>query len=172
MSATVSGLAAGTTYRYRLVTSTSAGTSYGDTLTFTTAAAKLPGGGLEEPTPIPPGPGLPTLASHKLSVNARGSLEIPVKCPAGSSSCTGSLSFQVVMAAGASSKAHRHVSRRHVVLAAGRFTVSGGRVSTVRLHLSHTARRLLRRSHVLHASATLTPAAGKPARTSVTIRAR
>ena len=53
MSASVGGLAAATTYHFRLVTSSAGGTSYGDTLTFTTAAAKLPGeGGLEQPLEV------------------------------------------------------------------------------------------------------------------------
>ena len=56
-----------------------------------------------------------------------------------------------------------------MLLASGSFKVRGGRVSTIRLRLSHTARTLLRRAHVLHASATITPAAGKAARTTVTI---
>ena len=170
VSASINGLAAGTTYHYRLVTSNSVGTSYGKTLTFTTAAAKLPGGGgLEESLEghVQPGQGRPTLASHKLSVNSQGSLRIPVKCPAGSSACAGSISLQAVVAL---SSSHRHATRHHVVVAAGTFKVSGGRVSTVRLRLSHTARKLLRHSRVLHASATITPAAGKAARTNVTIR--
>ncbi len=171
VSASISGLAAGATYHYRLVASNSSGTSYGDTLTFTTAAAKLPGeGGLEPPLEGGhPTPGLPTLASHKLSVNSHGSLAIPVKCPAGSSTCSGTITLQVVLAAGASSH-QRHGTKHHVLLASGVFKVAGGRVSTVRLRLSHTARKLLRRSHVLHASATITPADGSAARTSVTIR--
>ena len=172
VSASVGGLAAGTTYHYRLVTSTVGGTSYGATLMFTTAAAKLPGeGGLEQPLEAQDqlGPGLLRLASRKLSVNSHGNLEIPVECPAASSSCAGKISLQVVMAAGASSRSHGRGAKHHVVLAAGSYKVRGGRVSTVRLPLSRTARTLLRRSHVLHASATITPAAGKAARTTVTI---
>ncbi len=171
VSASVSGLAAGTTYHYRLVASSVGGTSYGATLAFTTAATKLGEGGLEPPieTHNPPAPGPPTLASRELSVNSHGSLEIPLKCPAGSKTCAGSITVQVVMAAGASSH-QRHGIKHHVLLASGTFKVVGGRVSTVHLRLSHTARTLLRRSHILHASATITPAAGKAARTTVTIR--
>jgi len=175
VSASLTGLAAGTTYHYRLVAANSSGTSYGATLSFTTSAATLQGeGGLVEQINEhgQPGPGLPTLASHKLSVNAHGSLVIPVKCPAGSSTCAGTISLQVVKAVGASSRRHRHPVRRHVLLASGRFQVGGGRVSTIHLRLSHTARALVRRARVLHASATITPAAGKAARTTVTIRAR
>ena len=64
----------------------------------------------------------------------------------------------------------RHPIDKHVLLAAGSFKVVGGRVSTVRLQLSHAAKSLLRRAHTLRASATLTPSAGKAARTTVTIR--
>jgi hypothetical protein len=172
VSAAVSGLAAGVTYHYRLVAGNSSGSSYGATLAFTTGAPTIQGeGGLEELTGGhgQPGPGLPTLASRKLSVNAHGSLVVRVQCPAGSSTCAGTISLQAVMAAGASPHARRHSTKHHVLLASGSFKVRGGRVSAIRLRLSHTARTLLRRAHVLHASATITPAAGKAARTTVTI---
>jgi hypothetical protein len=170
VSAVITGLAAGTTYHYRLVAANASGTTYGATLSFTTAPPTLQGEGGELIEQIKghgqPGPGLPTLASHKLSVNAHGSLVVPVKCPAGSSSCAGTISLQVAMAVGA-----RHAAAHHVLVASGRFTIGGGRVSTIHLRLSHTARTLLRRGRVLHASATITPTAGKAARTTVTIRA-
>jgi len=174
VSAAVSGLAAGTTYHYRLVVANSSGTSYGDTLSFTTHAATLEAeSGLEKLTGGhgQPGPGLPTLASTKLSVNASGRLIVRVKCSAGASTCAGTISLRAVTA-GVSSHRRHHAAKRVVLLAAGPFKVGGGRVSTIRLRLSHTARALLRRSHLLHASATITPAAGKAARTTVTIRAR
>ena len=50
VAASVGGLAAGTTYHYRLVAPSVGGTSYGATLTFTTAATKLGEGGLEPPS--------------------------------------------------------------------------------------------------------------------------
>ena len=172
VSATVTGLAAGTTYHYRLVASNSAGSSYGVTLTFTTGAATLGGGGpLEEITGGhgQPGPGLPTLASRRLSASASGHLAVSVRCSAGSSACAGTISLRAVTTLGASSRKRRHATRHAVLLASGPFKVDGGRVTTIRLRLSHTARALLRRSHLLHASATIIPAAGKTARTTVTI---
>ena len=173
VSAAITGLAAATTYHYRLVAANGSGTTYGATLSFTTGPATLQGEGelIEQIKGHgQSGPGLPTLASHKLSVNAHGSLVIPVRCSAGSSPCAGTISLQVVMAVGASSHRGHHGARHHVLLASGRFTVGGGRVSAIRLRLSRSATKLVRRAGVLHASATITPAAGKAARTAVTIR--
>ena len=171
--AAIAGLAASTTYHYRLVATNSSGISSGATLTFVTGAATLQGDGeLEHLTggQGQPGPGLLTLASRKLSVNAHGSVAVPVKCPAAASSCAGTLSLQVVEAVGASRRGHR--GKHHVLLAARAFKVHGGGGSTMHLQLSRIARTLLRRAHVLHASATITPSAGNAARTTVTIRTR
>ena len=174
VSAVVAGLAAGTTYHYRLVAGNSSGVSYGAMLAFTTAPATLGAGqSLEEITGNQgqPGPGRPTLASTRLSATKGGSLAIPVRCPAGASTCSGKISLQSVLAVGISSRTRHRVDKR-VLVAAGAFKVAGGRVSTVRLPLSHAAKSLLRRAQTLRASATLTPAAGKAARTTVTIRSR
>jgi len=174
VSAVVGGLAAGTTYHYRLVAGNASGVAYGATLAFTTAPATLGGGQpLEEITggQGQPGPGRPTLASTRLSATRGGSLSVPVRCPAGASSCSGKISLQLVLAVGATSRTPHRADKR-VVLAAGPFRVLGGRVSTVRLQLSHLAKSLLRRAHTLRASATLTPATGRAARTTVTIRSR
>ena len=172
VSAGAFGLAPGTIYHYRLVVGNSSGVSYGATLAFTTAPPTLGGGqSLEEITGHQgqPGPGRPTLASTRLSATKGGSLAIPVRCPAGASTCAGKISLNSVLAIGVSSRT-RHPIDKHVLLAAGSFKVVGGRVSTVRLQLSHAAKSLLRRAHTLRASATLTPSAGKAARTTVTIR--
>ena len=174
VSASITGLAAGTVYHYRLVVASSSGSTYGDTLAFTTAPATIQGSGnLEKLTGdhAPPGPGLGTLASRRLSVSARGRLIVRVRCSSGASACAGRISLRAAMAVGASSRRHRH-GKRVVVLAAGPFRVGGGSVSTITLRLSHAARTLLHRSHLLHASATITPTAGKAARTAVTIRSR
>jgi Subtilase family len=173
VSASITGLAAGTVYHYRLVATNSTGSSSGATLSFATDAPTLQGNeGLEQLTGghAQPGPGVLALATRKLSANAHGTVAVPVKCPAESSSCTGTMSLQVVKAVRASRRAR--AVRHHVLLAAGVFKVRGGQNSTIRLQLSRTARTLVRRAGVLHASATITPAAGSAARVTVAIRAR
>ncbi len=171
VSAVITGLSAGTTYHYLLVATNASGTSYGAALTFSTNAATFQGEpGLEQLTGGhgQPGPGLLALASRKLSVNAHGTVAVPVKCPAGSSSCAGTISLQVVKAVGASRR--NHGVKHHVLLAAGAFSLRGGRVSTIHLHLSRTARILVQRARTLRASATITPTAGNATRATVTIR--
>jgi PKD domain len=91
------------------------------------------------------------LASSSLSVSATGSFTIKVTCPAGESSCTGSVTIRTASAVSAGSKKKRSI----VTLASGSFSVSGGAAKTVTLHLSAIARSLLARSHSLAGIATL-----------------
>jgi hypothetical protein len=176
VSAQVAGLAPGIAYHYRLVAGNASGSSYGSTLSFTTEEA-----GVLQPTLPPleplnggkkPSPGTPRLVSTSLAVSSSGHLVVPVSCPADASTCPGKLTFQTLTAVGSSSS-KRHASKRVLVLAAGSFSVSGGRVAMVALRLSSAAKALLKRSHVLHARVTLIPgaAAGQTSRTTVTIRA-
>ncbi len=170
----MAGLSAATTYHYRLVAENSRGVSYGALLAFTTAAATIEGGQpLEEITDGQgqPGPGVPTIASKRLSATKEGSLAIPVRCPAGASMCSGKISLKSVSPTVVSSRTRHRIDKR-VLVATGSFKVVGGRVSTIRLRLSKAAQSLLRRAHTLRASATLTPAAGKTAHTTVTIHWR
>jgi len=116
------------------------------------------------------------LMGMALTANASGTIGVKVSCPAGESSCAGAITLRTTVAAGAAagaySKAHRVTS---LTLAKGSFTVTGGRVSTVRLRLSKKARALLAHTHVLRAQATIVshdPAgAAYTAQVSVTIRA-
>ena len=169
----ISGLNPAVTYRYRLVTANVSGTSYGTTQSFTTLVAHLQSEpelqkltGNPGPTPLP---GAPKLVSTALAASS-GSLVIRVSCAAGASSCTGKITLQAVAAHSASGKGH--AVKHTVLLAAGSIALAGGRVATLRLKLSSSAKALLKRSHVLHARATITSGAGggEASRLAVTIR--
>ncbi len=93
-----------------------------------------------------------TLAgTMSLAVNRSGVLTLKLACPAGETSCSGTVMLRTLGAV----KASAHGKKRVLTLAAGSFTVVGGRVKTVTLHLSAVARALLVRSHVLPVQATV-----------------
>ena len=81
-----------------------------------------------------------------------------MSCPAGATTCTGKITLQTLSAARSASG--KHTAKRTVLLAGGPFAVTGGRVATLRLRLSSRAKALLKRSHLLHARATITPSSG------------
>ena len=105
------------------------------------------------------------LASTSLSVSRKGALTIKVSCPSGDTSCAGAVTLRTLTAvsarvaarAGGSAAAAKSKKSKKAILtlASGSFSVSGGHVEAVTLHLSAKARALLARSHVLHARATL-----------------
>jgi hypothetical protein len=94
-----------------------------------------------------------TLASTSLSVSSSGALSIKVSCPAGTT-CTGTITLRTLGAVSARISA-RAAKKSILTLATGSFTVAGGQSKTVTLHLSGAARKLLARSHVLRARATI-----------------
>jgi hypothetical protein len=113
------------------------------------------------------------LARLALTANARGAISVRVSCPAGGSSCTGTITLRTLTAmrrAGAT-----HAKPTILTLANGSFKVSAGHVTAVKLHLSSRGRALLADLHVLRARATVVvsaPAgATSSARSIVTIRA-
>jgi PKD repeat protein len=89
------------------------------------------------------------VASTQLSVSRAGALPIKVNC-AGSSACSGSVTLRTLSAVSAGGK-HKAI----LMLAAGSFTLAGGQIKLLTLHLSTKARQLLKRSHVLRARATI-----------------
>lgn len=115
------------------------------------------------------------LAGTALEASLSGIVSVKVSCPAGESSCTGTVTLRTLNAVLASLAGTAKSKRSIVTLATGSFTVAGGKVTTVKLHLSAKARALLARSHVLRARATIV--AHDPAGTShstqtvVTLRA-
>ncbi len=94
------------------------------------------------------------LASATLAVASSGALSIPVRCPGTASTCAGSITLRTLSAVSLASGGHQ-ASKRVLTLASGSFTVAGGRVVTVKLRLSSSARSLLARARLLHVRATI-----------------
>jgi len=95
------------------------------------------------------------LASTALAASASGSVTIKVSCPAGESSCSGTVTLRTLDAVSASAGRTAKAKKAILTLASGSFTVAGGKVKTVTLHLSAEARKLLERSHKLRVRATI-----------------
>jgi PKD repeat protein len=94
------------------------------------------------------------LAVSSLSVSSSGGVPVKVSCPAGAS-CAGTVTLRTIGAVSASVSAHAG-KKAVLTLATGSFTVSGGAVKTITLHLSAKARKLLAKAHTLRAKATVT----------------
>jgi len=112
-----------------------------------------------------------TLAATSLEASASGTLTVHVSCPAGETSCSGTITLRTLQAVSAGRGPRPSI----VTLATGSFSVGGGQKRTVTLHLTRAARALLARLHTLHARATLVahdPAgASHTTRTVVVLRA-
>ncbi len=112
------------------------------------------------------------LAVSTVSVGPSGALALKVTCPSGESSCTGTVTLRTLTAVSAST----HKKKKAILtLASGSFSVVGGQVKVVSLHLSSAARALLAHVHVLRARATLlahdTSGASHTTTVTVTLRA-
>jgi len=83
------------------------------------------------------------LASTSVTTDTSGAVAIAVSCPTSESSCAGTVTLRTLGAVGARKKRGKAAV---LMLAAGLFTVAGGRVETVMLHLSAKGRALLARS--------------------------
>jgi hypothetical protein len=172
VSANITGLAANTTYHFKVVATNSGWTSEGKDEKLTTAPSTesnpppppplpLPGpseGGVLPNKAIEP-PAVPdaTLASSSASVSSAGVFTLKVSCPTNETSCSGTVTLKTLKAVVAS-LAHSAKSKSKaaiLTLATASFTVAGGQVKTVTLHLSSQARAVLARSHVLSARATI-----------------
>jgi hypothetical protein len=109
--------------------------------------------GIAETHPVPPDA---TIAGTSLTVSSSGTLSVKVSCPAGESVCSGTVTLRTLGAVTARAAAHKRKTKASVLtLAAGSFTVAGGQVKAITLHLSSAARALLARSHVLRIRATV-----------------
>lgn len=113
------------------------------------------------------------LAGTSAAVSPSGVLSLSVSCPAGEAGCSGTVTLKTLGAVAASA----HASKKKVVLtlATGSFSVAGGQVKKITLHLSAKAKKLLAKSHVLKAQATIVahdPAgASHTGQVTVTLRA-
>jgi hypothetical protein len=184
VSASVESLSAGTTYHFRIVaTNAKTETSHGSDKTFTTfpveehkeehkaehkeehkeetktegSTAPSPGeGGVqghkEEKPPAEPDA---TLVSNSASVGSAGALALKITCPAGESACSGTVTLRTLKAVVASVGHQAKGKAAILTLATGSFTVAGGQVKTLTLHLSAKARALLARTHTVSARVTI-----------------
>ncbi len=179
VSAQITSLTANTTYHYRVVAVSAGGTSEGADETFTTQLPttlqqQLPG---QQPTSQSQAsstsasqgvsasqdrktPAVPdvNLASTSLREISSGTVNVTVRCPVDENTCTGTVTLRTLRAVIVSSAAaNRSKNSKAAVLtlATGSFKVAGGKLTTIRLHLSSAARALLAHTHLLYARATI-----------------
>jgi hypothetical protein len=96
-----------------------------------------------------------TIADTSLTESSSGAVSLKISCPAGESSCAGTVTLRTLNAVSASVAGSAKTKATVVTLATGSFTVAGGQVKTVTLHLSAKARTLLARLHILRVRATI-----------------
>jgi hypothetical protein len=101
------------------------------------------------PPPPPPDAEITVAA---VAASPTGVVSLKVSCPAGESTCIGTVTLRTLTAVSAS-RAGIAKKKAILTLASGSFTVAGGTVKAVSLHLSGQARKLLARMHVLKARA-------------------
>jgi hypothetical protein len=140
------------------------------------AAAKATTPSQQLPGNLGVGPPVPDarLASTTLDATASGAVKIRISCPALEIRCFGTVSLRTLNAVRAAARTHKRKAAV-LTLATGSFSVAGGKVTTVVLHLSAKARALLGRAHTLKVRATIIardPAGAKHTnQTVVTLRA-
>jgi hypothetical protein len=132
---------------------TNGGTTNGGTTNGGTTGGGATGGGTTSVLGNTAAKGDPEakLASAAIAVSASGSFVVKVSCPAGETSCSGTITLRTPTAVKSSGKGKPAI----LTLATGSFSVGGGTSKSVTLHLSSKARTLLARSHSLRAKATL-----------------
>jgi PKD repeat protein len=110
-------------------------------------------GSVALPGYVPPVPDA-RLVGTAFTASTSGAVTLKVSCPAGKTSCKGTVTLRTLTAvsAGAASSAKK---KAILTLASGSFSVAGGKTASVTLHLSVRARALLRRVHTLRAAATI-----------------
>lgn len=96
------------------------------------------------------------VAGTSVKVSPAGVVAVKVGCPAGETTCLGTVTLRTLTAVSANVKAGTAKAKRAILtLASGSFSVAGGGTQTVKLHLSGAARRLLSHAHTLRVRATL-----------------
>jgi hypothetical protein len=171
VSAAISGLTAGTSYSVKLTGTNGNGTAFSTTVTFTTAGTPPGGGGggggggngggeTSIITPPPGGGGVlgnravspaVTLSGSPSPVSKVGAFALKLHCASGATICSGTITLKTSKAIAAAKGKKPAI----LALASGSFSLSGGELKSVTLHLSSTARKVLARTHVLSALATI-----------------
>lgn len=147
-TAGLSGLAAGTTYHYRIVATNAGGTSNGGDATFTTASTPPPPTCQTDASLCPrPRPGVLHLA--KASVVASGSkLVVQLSC-VGGTTCRGTLKATAKVKVTTGKGRSRRTRTVTLVVAQGSVRLAAGRSGKVTLTLTRSGRQLLARTHQL-----------------------
>jgi hypothetical protein len=176
VSASLAGLTANTTYHFRISATNASGTSKGSDATFTTAEEPKVEPKVEpkteskvEPKVEPkvevppsvtkqePAPDV-ALAVNSTTVSAQGAFALKLSCPEEDESCSGTVTVHTLTAVLASRGYEAKSKKRKaaiLTLASGSFTLSGGQVKVLTLHLSSKARALLSSTKVLRVRVTI-----------------
>jgi len=95
------------------------------------------------------------LTSAALTASPTGVITVKMSCPLSDGRCAGTLTLRPLVPYRTTTGHRSHRHRTGIVtLATGRFTIAGGRMAKIELHLSPQGRALLARVHVLRARAT------------------
>jgi len=184
-TASLTGLAPGATYDFRIAATTVVGTAFGANETIRTLA-KAPQASsppATEPVTAAPLPFLPeivprpitVLAGTRAAVLGTSSLTLLLTCPQNETTCWGTVTVRTAKPVPIPGEASKKEPRSAIpTLASGYFSVFGGRVESVTLRLSSIARSLLAGYRPLPALVTIAAhdLAGKhhTTRTNLTLR--
>ena len=168
VSAALSGLAANTIYHYRLTATNHTGTtqgadkelktSPGSSTGPTTSTEKAtetppPSKGVEHEITQKPVP-IVTLSGSATSVAPSGAFTLKLSCPGGETTCSGSVLLKTLTAVAASS-AHAGRKKAILTLASASFSIAGGKLKAISLHLTSKAKSLLAKLHTVRAKLTI-----------------
>jgi PKD repeat protein len=112
-------------------------------------AAKIHVLGIQEASPDV------ALASKPLRANASGVVIIKISCPAGDAKCAGTVTLRTQKAVASTVGGKPKAKAVVITFGSAGFTIAGGKVVTVVLHLSAKARALLERLHALGVRVTI-----------------
>ncbi|MGA2469069.1 MAG: hypothetical protein ABSG64_00060 [Solirubrobacteraceae bacterium] len=139
VSASISGLAPGTTYHFRLVAANASGSTTGSDQSFT--------------TPSVPTPSATVSITGSLHFTA-GAVHAPLGCGAGGATCSGSVAIDYRVRLAATKKTKAHTVTR--VLGSASYTLSAGKGSTIKVRLSSAGKALLARKGKLKVTVVVT----------------
>lgn len=168
VSAALSGLAANTIYHYRLTATNHTGTTQGAdkelktspgssgpaTTTEKTTETPPPVKGVEHEMTQKPVP-IVTVSGSATSVAPTGAFTLKLSCPAGETTCSGSLLLKTLTAVAASSGHAAKKKKAILTLASASFSIAGGKLKAISLHLTSKAKALLAKLHTVRAKLTI-----------------